>query len=125
MSGELEVLFDADCGFCQRSVAVLKKLDRGGRLTFTALQTPGAPGRFGIGLDQAYEQLWALDRSGRRAGGAHAVASAADAALGTRVLGRALRVRPLGRVAERAYRWVAGHRYMLPGSTAACAVQPR
>lgn len=122
MPGELEVLFDADCGFCQRGVALLRRLDRRGRLAFTALQAPGAPARFGITEAQAYEQLWALDRSGRRAGGAHAVAAAADAALGTRALGRALRARPLRLAAERAYRWVAGNRHRLPGS-AACAVQ--
>ena len=125
MPGELEVLFDADCGFCQRAVALLKRLDRGGRLAFTALQTPGAPARFGITEDQAYEQLWALDRSGRRSGGAQAVATAADVALGTRALERALRVRLLRRAADRGYRWVAAHRHMLPGSTAACAVQHR
>ncbi|EFV13385.1 thiol-disulfide oxidoreductase DCC family protein [Segniliparus rugosus] len=120
--GKLEVLTDADCGFCQRSVEFLRKMDRKGRLTFTALQTPGAPARFGITVDQAYEQLWTLDPSGRRAGGAEAVAVAADVALGLRVFERALRPRLVRRAADRGYRWVAEHRYMLPGASGACAV---
>lgn len=38
------LLFDGDCGLCQRVVRLLLRLDRAGRLYFSALQSPSAQG---------------------------------------------------------------------------------
>lgn len=45
---QLTVLYDADCGFCQRCAAALRRLDRDGRMSLVPLQAaaglvPGAP----------------------------------------------------------------------------------
>ena len=59
-------------------------------------------------------------RSGHRA-----IASAAiHGAPAWRPVGHLLLAPGVSRVAARAYRWVADHRYQLPGGTAACA-RPR
>jgi predicted DCC family thiol-disulfide oxidoreductase YuxK len=124
MPARVELLYDLDCGICQRAVEVVRRMDRHDRIAITAIQAPGAAARFGLRLDEALTQSWTLDESGRRAGGAQAFAVVADTAWGLHLFVPLLRIKPLARIADKAYRWVADHRYALPGASGACAVQP-
>ncbi|MEZ5096717.1 MAG: hypothetical protein R2731_11735 [Nocardioides sp.] len=45
--------------------------------------------------------------------------------LPVRLAGRLVLAKPLSRLAARSYRWVADHRYQLPGGTAACDPRQR
>jgi predicted DCC family thiol-disulfide oxidoreductase YuxK len=68
---ELDVFYDADCGFCTRTAALLRRVDRSGRLRLMPLQrateiTADAPPE-----DRLLEEMHVRDSSGRWvAGGA-------------------------------------------------------
>jgi len=63
--GRLQVLYDADCGFCSRSAGLLRRLDRAGRLELIPLKSaaaaalPGAPPD-----DRLLERMHVRDASG-------------------------------------------------------------
>ena len=62
---DLDVFYDADCGFCTRTALVLRRLDRGHRLRLVELQraseiAPDAPSE-----DQLLQEMHARDASGR------------------------------------------------------------
>ena len=62
-SDTLTVLYDADCGICTEVAKVLKRLDRGRRLSLTPLQT--AAQRTGPTQQVLLESLHAVDELGR------------------------------------------------------------
>jgi predicted DCC family thiol-disulfide oxidoreductase YuxK len=68
---ELDVFYDADCGFCTRTATLLRRVERSGRLRPMPLQrateiAPGAPPE-----DRLLEEMHVRDTSGRWvAGGA-------------------------------------------------------
>jgi predicted DCC family thiol-disulfide oxidoreductase YuxK len=105
---QLTVLYDADCGVCRLTALALLRLDWRRRLDLVPLQSFVAePGPSRAALLQA---LHVRDGSGRWArGGAASVRIAAAVPLlwPLSVLGH---VPGMGWLAERAYRFVAGHR---------------
>ncbi|NLV79138.1 MAG: DUF393 domain-containing protein [Rhodococcus sp.] len=119
----VEILYDRDCGFCVRCVHLLRRLDRRGRVRATALQEPGAPARFGLRVDEALEQAWAVDSDGRTHAGAGAIDAALAGALGTRLPLHVYRIPGIHALQDAAYRWVAANRYRLPGGGGSCAVE--
>ena len=123
--GTAWLLFDRDCGFCTRAAGLLRRIDRRGRVEIIALQEQGAPARFGVTLDQALEQLWALDAQGRRYGGAAAANAVLGVALGTRIPFHIYRIPGIRQLQDALYRWIAANRYRLPGSSGTCAVEPQ
>ena len=68
---DLDVFYDADCGFCTRTALVLRRVDRSGRLRLMPLQrateiAPDVPSE-----DRLLEEMHVRDASGRWfAGGA-------------------------------------------------------
>jgi len=116
------LLYDADCGFCTRSARLARRLPL--RTEVRALQS--------VDLDTAHvcperaaAEIPFVDSDGSVAYGHAAVAGALRTGpLPLRLLGHALVSRPVDPVAAAAYRWIAGHRHQLPGSSAACAVVP-
>jgi predicted DCC family thiol-disulfide oxidoreductase YuxK len=68
---DLDVFYDADCGFCTRTAVLLHRVDRGQRLRLVPLQratdiAPDAPAE-----DQLVQEMHARDASGQWfAGGA-------------------------------------------------------
>ncbi len=118
----VELLYDRDCGFCVWCVGTLARLDRRGRVTVTALQTPGAPQRFGVSVDAALEQAWARAADGERFGGAGAVNAALGGALGTRIPLWVYRIPGIRQLQDGLYRLVARNRHRLPGRGGSCAV---
>jgi predicted DCC family thiol-disulfide oxidoreductase YuxK len=87
--GDLTVLYDSDCGICQATARVLRRLDRGRRLRLVALQdahVPGVPT-----LEQLLESLHAVDEEQRWWVGADAAVQIAQ---------RVPLLRPLALLAE-------------------------
>lgn len=117
------LVFDGDCGFCTRCVALVP---RSARRTTTVVPYQRAD-LAALGLtaaECASAVQWVAD-DGTRSRGAGAVARLLrDAGGGWRVLGTALLVPPLSWVAALVYRVVAANRMRLPGGTPACAAPP-
>lgn len=118
----MDLLYDADCGFCTRAVGVLDWLDRRSRVRVHPLQSADALSLFGLTEAVALEQVWSLDARGRRRGGAEAVNVALSAALGVPVPLWLYRIPGVRWCQERLYRAVAANRYRLPGSSGSCAL---
>lgn len=118
-----ELLYDRDCGFCVRSAEFLRRIDRKDRVQITALQSPGGPEHFGVSLDQALEQAWALDSRGELHGGAAAINAALGGVVGVRLPLLIYRIPGIRHLQDRVYRWVAANRYRLPGHGGTCEIQ--
>lgn len=117
------LIYDGDCGFCQRSADLARRVHPGLH-SQTYQQTDLAA----LGVTEARatrEVLWA-DAAGRVSGGAQAVSRVLiDAGQPWAAAGWLLRVPPLSGLAAVVYRLVARHRHQLPGGTAACAAGSR
>jgi predicted DCC family thiol-disulfide oxidoreductase YuxK len=122
MSGVL--FFDGACGMCTRSVYFLMRHDRTGNVETEPLQGPGVAERLGIRHDQLLEAMRWLDSSGTVYTGAEAWAAAWSVALGTRLPLLIYRIPGIRFIQNAAYRWVADHRYRLPGTTPYCESHP-
>lgn len=126
IANPLTVLYDADCGFCSHCAAVLRALDRGGRLdlvplTGAATRFPDAPP-----IEQLMDKMYARDESGRWFIGGQAWVRIADALPLLRPLGIVARL-PLVRIlVEPVYAVVARNRHNLSRllGEEACAIQP-
>ena len=106
------VLYDADCGFCRRSLSVLLRWDRDGSLRPVALQDPQAGELLGDMSPAERMASWHLiSPDGRRWSAGEALVPL-------------LRLLPAGgvpaavfarfpRLTDRGYRWVADHRSQL------------
>lgn len=119
------LVYDGDCGFCQRCV------------DFGQRHLPAMPGvrrwqdldlaEHDLTLDEVTRAIQLLGPRGLRASGARAVALllAVQPVLGWRVLGRVMLLPPVSWVAEGVYHLVARNRHRLPGGTVACAIDRR
>ncbi len=68
------VIFDGQCGFCQAQVRRLARWDWTGRLAFVSLHDPRVQERYpDLTHEQLMQQMFVVDRSGRRHGGAAAI----------------------------------------------------
>jgi predicted DCC family thiol-disulfide oxidoreductase YuxK len=107
------VLYDADCGFCKCSLALLLQLDRHRRLRPLALATPAADSLLSDLTPEQRAASWHLvSPSGRRWSAGLALAPA------LRLLGAAGRppaalLDRMPPTAERGYAWVAANRSAL------------
>jgi predicted DCC family thiol-disulfide oxidoreductase YuxK len=123
-SGTLPILvYDGDCGFCTRWVTVLQRRMRAfpnaqpwQRLDLTAL---------GLTEPQVREAVQWVGRDGTQRSGARVASELLryQPSRTLRVLGALCDTAVVRPVAAVLYRWVAAHRYQLPGGTAACHVE--
>jgi predicted DCC family thiol-disulfide oxidoreductase YuxK len=69
------VIFDGECNFCRAQVGHLSRLDCcGNRLSFISLHDPRVTERYpDLSHEQMMEQMYVIDRKGRRHGGGDAV----------------------------------------------------
>jgi predicted DCC family thiol-disulfide oxidoreductase YuxK len=106
------VLYDADCGFCRCSLALLLSLDRDRRLRPVALGTAAADELLADISPNQRAASWHLISPDRQRESGGAAASPLLALLtGGRVPAAILARAP--EPTERAYRWVADHRSMV------------
>ena len=103
------MIYDADCGFCRWSLALLLRADRDRRLRPLALGTPEAEGLL-ADLDQEQrEASWHLvNPDGVRASAGAALPAVVELLPHGRVPASLLKRIP--GPTERVYRWVADHR---------------
>lgn len=129
----IDLVFDGRCGVCTRAADWLRRRDRRGRIRLHPFQRPGVLERFGLAEAEAREAAWVLEPGGAAVGegspatrlrGAAAINRALDVALGVRVFLPVYRVPPIRWAQDRAYRWVAEHRYRLRGTTPWCTRHP-
>ena len=68
------VLFDGECRFCQRQIALLHRLDLRRRFIYTSLHEPSVATDFPeLSIEQLQEQMFVIDTHGNARGGATAV----------------------------------------------------
>ncbi|MEY4815311.1 MAG: hypothetical protein RLZZ162_2384 [Verrucomicrobiota bacterium] len=123
------LLFDGECGLCNRIVRILLRIDRGGRLRFSPLQGPAAQGFLRAnGLPtEDFDSLVFVPEWGRREGNVFLLRTdgviGALRALGgaAGILARVLAVFPSG-WRDAGYRWVARYRYRIFGEWQARAL---
>lgn len=112
------VLFDADCGFCQRCIPWIGRL--GARVDVAALQTTDL-GELGVPEARTTQEMPAILPDGEIRWGARAWAVILTSApRPVRWAGTVLDAPPVRPLAGAAYRWIAANRWRLPGGSAAC-----
>ena len=68
------VLFDGECRFCQRQIAILNNLDLQNRFIYKSLHDPSVAADFPeLTIEQLQEQMFVIDTQGNARGGATAV----------------------------------------------------
>lgn len=116
------LIYDGDCGFCQRSVTVLKRLPVD--VDVTAYQFADLE-LYGTTAERASYEVLLVDRSGRVHGGAQAIARLLVSAGGIyAAAGWLMRTPPVRWLAAAVYRLIANNRQRMPGGTVACALPP-
>jgi predicted DCC family thiol-disulfide oxidoreductase YuxK len=117
----LTLVFDGACGFCTRSVRLLKALDRNGRVTAVPFQKTGTPASVGLTLEECKASVWAIapDRGYYR--GAEAVNALVAAALGTAVPLLLYYLPGIRQLQDFIYFLIAYNRSRLPGDQPYCA----
>jgi predicted DCC family thiol-disulfide oxidoreductase YuxK len=111
------VIFDGDCNFCRSQVRNLSRLDWGGnRLSFISLHDPRVAERYpDLSHDQLMEQMYVIDRKGRRHGGADAVRYLSRRLPLLWIVAPILHIPGTARLWRWLYQQVAKRRYKLAG----------
>src|SRR5262249_37060320 len=110
----IPVFYDGCCGFCGRSVAVLKRFDSFRRMRFIDMHAPEAKAEFGdLDLDRAANEMLLRHRDGNWFGGFDAYRVMARHMPALWVTLPLLFVPPVPMIGRRVYAWVAGRRYCI------------
>ncbi len=109
------VVYDGDCGVCNKLVAALRKWDRHQELEIIPSQTPGLDIRFPWIPERAFMDSMQLVRAadGRTWEGAAAVEQLLDVLPRGRWIAWTFRIPLVRGIAERLYRWFARNRYRM------------
>jgi predicted DCC family thiol-disulfide oxidoreductase YuxK len=124
-----EVFFDGDCPLCMREIALLRRLDRRGRLRFTDIAAPGFdPASTGKTYAQLMDVIYGRMPDGRLVEGVE-VFRQLYAAVGLGPLVSLTRLPGVSHLLDVAYRLFAKNRLRLTGrcvkdADGACAVSP-
>lgn len=117
------LLFDADCGFCSATATRVPLLRL--RCAIKPMQSIDLAAH-GVDPRRALREMPVIDAAGVVHWGHLGWAAAlATGPLPYRVAGAILRHRPVEPLARLVYRWIATHRHLMPGGTAACALPSR
>ena len=117
----LTLVFDGACGFCTRSVRLLKAFDRNGRVTAVPFQKTGTPASVGLTLEECKASVWAIAPDGGYYRGAEAVNALVAAALGTAVPLLLYYLPGIRQLQDFIYFLIAYNRSRLPGDQPYCA----
>lgn len=121
------VIYDGQCEFCRSQVNNLRRLDWGGhRLSFISLHDPRVAQRYpDLTYQQLMEQMFVIDPSDRRHGGADAVRYLSRRLPLLWIAAPILHIPGTARLWRWMYRQVAKRRYKIAGKTCdddACSV---
>ena len=110
------VLYDGHCRFCRSQIAVLRRLDLGGRLRFTSLHDTSVTRDFPeIPTADLMDRMHVVDRSGRVRGGAEAVRFLSRRLVPLWPLAVLLHLPGTLPLWRRLYAWIAARRYGIAG----------
>jgi predicted DCC family thiol-disulfide oxidoreductase YuxK len=126
MDFEIEVFFDGLCPLCRREMAMLRRLDRRGRIRFVDIADVGFdPRGVGVTREVLLSRIHARLADGTLVEGVE-VFRRLYAALGYRRLVAFTRLPGVAPLFDVAYRWFAKNRLRLTGRCAdgACAIPP-
>jgi predicted DCC family thiol-disulfide oxidoreductase YuxK len=114
-------VYDGDCAFCSTCATFIER-----RIPTRATVVPwqfADLDALGLSQEQAEAAVQWVGADGTVASGPDAIALLLrDAGRLWQVPGTALQLPPVRLAAWPAYRWVANHRHLLPGGTAACSL---
>ncbi|MFN9367483.1 MAG: thiol-disulfide oxidoreductase DCC family protein [Planctomycetia bacterium] len=110
------VLYDGHCRFCLAQIAMLRRLDLGGRLRFTSLHDPSVSRDFPeIPFADLMDRMFVIDRAGKARDGADAVRYLSRRLVPLWPLGAVLHIPGTLPLWQRLYAWIAARRYGLAG----------
>lgn len=110
------VLYDGQCRFCRRQIALLRRLDLTGRLRFTSLHDVTVARDFPeIPFADLLDRMFVVDRAGRARGGAEAVRYLSGRLVPLWPLAVLLHIPGTLPLWSRLYAWIAARRYGLAG----------
>jgi predicted DCC family thiol-disulfide oxidoreductase YuxK len=114
-------VYDGDCSFCTTCARFIER-----RIPTQARVIPwqfADLAALGLPVEQCEASVQWVAADGATAAGPDAIALLLrDAGRLWQVAGGALQAGPVRLAAWLAYRWIAGHRHLLPGGTAACSL---
>ncbi|MFI5494447.1 thiol-disulfide oxidoreductase DCC family protein [Actinoplanes sp. NPDC051859] len=114
-------VYDGDCAFCSACAQFIERRIPT-RATIVGWQFADLAA-LGLTTAQTEQAVQWVGEDGTIAAGPDAIALLLrDAGRFWAVPGRALQTKPVGLLAWPAYRWVADHRHLMPGGTAACSL---
>ncbi len=113
MSGEPTLIYDGECGFCRRAVAVLIRWDRERRVRLVPFQDRVTVERFGVPLPALAAAMHLVLPDGRVFAGADALPELGRLLPGKRWLVWLFAVPGVRPVARRMYAWIAARRRCL------------
>ena len=114
-------VYDGDCSFCTSCAHFIERRIPS-RATVVPWQFADLPA-LGLTREQAEEAVQWVGEDGSVAAGPDAIALLLrDAGRLWQVPGRVLQLGPVRLAAWPVYQWVAAHRHLLPGGTAACSL---
>jgi predicted DCC family thiol-disulfide oxidoreductase YuxK len=117
---EITLIFDGACGFCMRSVRLIRALDRDGRVTTVPYQRPGTPEAYGLTAAQCEATIRAVTSEGEHHSGAAAINAALAVALGSRLPLWLYRAPGIEQLQDLGYAFIARNRRRLPGDAPYC-----
>jgi predicted DCC family thiol-disulfide oxidoreductase YuxK len=110
------VLYDGQCRFCRRQIALLSRLDLGGRLRFTSLHEPSVARDFPeIPVADLMDRMFVVDDTGAARGGAEAVRYLSRRLVPLWPLAMLLHIPGTLPLWSRLYAWIAARRYGFAG----------
>lgn len=101
------LIYDAQCRFCRRWVARLKRWDRADRIALLSLRDPAAPALAGRSREALGQAAHLIREDGTVFAGAWAVREALGYLPGGRLLRALTHIPGVMTLADRGYRWVA------------------
>lgn len=114
-------VYDGDCSFCTTCAEFVTR-----RIPTRATVVPwqfADLDALGLTVDQCEEAVQWVGADGETAAGPDAIARLLrDAGRAWQLAGGALGLAPVRLAVWPAYRWIADHRHLLPGGTAACSL---
>lgn len=119
LSGSDVVIYDGQCNFCRSQVTNLRRLDCcGRRLSYLSLHDPRVAQRYpDLSHDELMEQMFVIDQSDRRHGGADAFRYLSRRLPLLWLVAPILHIPGTGRLWRWMYRQVAKRRYKLAGKS--------
>jgi predicted DCC family thiol-disulfide oxidoreductase YuxK len=117
------LIFDGECGFCTRTANAVMRLNTKHRFGVLPWQTPGLLDQTGLTQQECMDAAWFVDEHGHKYRGAAAINATLSALGGVFAVAAWLyRIPGLKQIEDAVYRWVADHRYRLPGASDACKI---